>query len=127
MSITGVPNWSAAKIDEVRIGDAALTPSQFLFVPNVPLPGDANQNGRIDADDFAAIDRGGARHLTGWSNGDFNDDGTVNAADYTIIYNSFVTQNGYAPSFMPSFAVPEPSLAMLALPALAVLARRRRD
>jgi hypothetical protein len=53
------------------------------------IPGDANGSGLVDIDDLFAIDYGFANHLTGWINGDFNNDGIVNALDYTIIYGVF--------------------------------------
>jgi hypothetical protein len=58
------------------------------------LAGDANWDGRIDADDYVLIDRGFARHLTGWSNGDFNGDGKVDSKDYLIVDTQYVASSG---------------------------------
>jgi parallel beta-helix repeat protein len=58
------------------------------------LAGDANWDGRINADDYALIDRGFARHLTGWSNGDFNGDGKVDSKDYLIIDTQDIAMSG---------------------------------
>src|SRR6185369_3745152 len=48
--------------------------------------GDANLDGTINADDYAAIDfyspQAGA---SGYFNGDFNHDGAINADDYSLI------------------------------------------
>jgi hypothetical protein len=115
-----VADWADAKIDEVRLNDVALSPSQFLFKTG-ELPGDANLNGVIDRDDFALIDRGAAMGLSGFQNGDFNLDGAINSADYSIIYNSFAAQGGAGPGLG---VVPEPSLGALGLVALAALRRR---
>jgi hypothetical protein len=60
------------------------------------IPGDANLDGRVDADDYALIDRGFAKHLTGWSNGDFNYDGRIDAADYLIIDGAYERETGEA-------------------------------
>ena len=47
--------------------------------------GDSDLNGTITIDDFLQIDGGNLMHRTGYQNGDFNYDGTVNAADYQLI------------------------------------------
>src|SRR5262249_53127952 len=52
--------------------------------------GDANLDGKVNADDFALIDRGVARYQAGtipangagWTDGDFDYNGTVDPADY---------------------------------------------
>jgi hypothetical protein len=62
------------------------------------MPGDANQDGRITTDDFALIDRGMARHLAGWTNGDFNGDNVVNSQDYLILDQAYLAQTGAGPS-----------------------------
>jgi len=56
--------------------------------------GDANLDGRINADDYFAIDSGFVLHSTGYQNGDFNLDGLVNADDYFLIDSTFVAQTG---------------------------------
>jgi hypothetical protein len=55
--------------------------------------GDADLNGRVDANDFSLIDNG-YNHpgLTGWWNGDFNYDGMVDGSDYSLIDNAFNVQ-----------------------------------
>jgi hypothetical protein len=93
-------------------------------VTSTTLPGDANRNGRIDPDDFALTDRGFAKSLTGWTNGDFNADNVVNAADYAILDASAAAAP--APS---SLVVPEPASfarAAILLAAIAPATARRR-
>ncbi|HZZ43008.1 MAG TPA: dockerin type I domain-containing protein [Tepidisphaeraceae bacterium] len=122
LSIINNPNGTQSLIDTIN-----------------PLPGDANGDGRINADDYALTDRGFAKHLTGFSNGDFNNDGVVNAADYMILDTAYLQQNpSAAPSllsardaqFGPAYvstlltSLPEPSL--LTACGLAFLPRRRR-
>jgi hypothetical protein len=102
--------------------------------------GDANLDGKVDADDYALIDRGMAAGLTGWLNGDFNYDGVVNTADYVLIDRAYALQSGtLAPEFLAwreaqfgtdyvaglLASVPEPSSAACALAGIALLRRRR--
>ncbi len=55
--------------------------------------GDADLSGAVDATDYSLIDSGFSSSLTGWRNGDFNDDGKINGDDYTLIDNAFNTQS----------------------------------
>ena len=97
--------------------------------------GDANLDGRINADDYFRIDQGFLAQPIEplFAQGDFNYDETVNADDYFLIDQAFLGQTGplagsgnsSPPLFIP---VPEPgpSLLLLAVPpALARRARRR--
>ena len=75
-------------------GDA-VNPTDVLVRPTIF--GDANLDGVVDGQDYAAIDagflsQGTATPLTGWENGDFNGDGVVDGSDYTLIDNAFNTQ-----------------------------------
>ena len=132
-------NWGGASgiTSSVAAGDVnhvmgiRYTVSGTSFTLQVAKFGDANGNGRIDADDYATIDRARAKGLTGWVNGDFNYDGTVNAGDYLLIDRSLVVQSGYGPSasllaereaeFGPGYvaalvaSIPEPGMAIVAL------------
>ncbi|HEX8522656.1 MAG TPA: hypothetical protein VF669_10400 [Tepidisphaeraceae bacterium] len=54
--------------------------------------GDIDGNGIIDFDDFFYLDRGFASKLTGWSNGDFNDDNVVNQLDYDLAEAAYNAQ-----------------------------------
>jgi fibronectin-binding autotransporter adhesin len=103
--------------------------------------GDTNLDGRINADDYAAIDRGRAKQLTTWQSGDFNYDGTINAQDYLLIDRVFLQQGApVAPDFLaaresqfgPGYvsrlltSVPEPALFFTQLPIVYPLLRRTR-
>lgn len=94
----------------------------------VQKPGDANYDGKVDADDYFLTDKGFLLSLTGWGNGDFNGDGKVDADDYFIIDKAFLTQ-GATPALEiqadPS-AVPEPSTFVLAFAAIVCLRRLQR-
>ncbi|HYO09268.1 MAG TPA: autotransporter-associated beta strand repeat-containing protein [Tepidisphaeraceae bacterium] len=101
--------------------------------------GDADLNGKLDGDDYFAIDSSvntpGAR---GWVNGDFDYNGKINGDDYFIIDSNIGRQTGAIPLFPPAqpesaalsdgvAAVPEPaSLGLLAAGASLLLGRRRR-
>ncbi|HEV8292257.1 MAG TPA: hypothetical protein VGP94_10050, partial [Tepidisphaeraceae bacterium] len=55
--------------------------------------GDANADGQINADDYAAIDTGFATHATGYRNGDFNySGGQPNSDDYFTIDRAYSDQ-----------------------------------
>ncbi len=56
--------------------------------------GDANLDGRVNADDYFAIDSGYILHATTYQSGDFNVDGFINADDYFLIDSAFVAQTG---------------------------------
>jgi hypothetical protein len=103
--------------------------------------GDANLDGKIDADDFALLDHGFATHASTWSQGDFNYDGVINSADYLLIDRVYGQQTGtLSPSLLALreaqfgagyvtdllASVPEPSLAGGVVAMAALLGRRRR-
>src|SRR5205085_4074159 len=55
--------------------------------------GDANVDGKVNADDYAAIDAGFATHATGYRAGDFNySGGQPNSDDYFAIDHSYSDQ-----------------------------------
>lgn len=105
--------------------------------------GDANLDGKVNADDFARADRGRAKGLSGWVNGDFNYDGTVNAADYLLMDSTYVSQGGpLSPALLAEreaqfgiqyvnelmAAVPEPTgMGLCGAAAMVAGMRRRRQ
>lgn len=105
-----------------------------------PIPGDVNGDGRINADDYALIDRGYHDHLTGHVNGDLNADGTVDAADYLQIDTAFaLAGNPLSPQFLADrqqefgdayvtqllASVPEPAGLGFAAALVTLVGRRR--
>ena len=103
--------------------------------------GDANADGRIDADDYTRADRGflsrqdpsPLNNLHGWLNGDFNYDETIDILDYFQIDRAMALQGSPlalgAPSGVsaPAAAVPEPGMLTPMLVLTGLLGARRRS
>ncbi|HZZ45148.1 MAG TPA: dockerin type I repeat-containing protein [Tepidisphaeraceae bacterium] len=115
------------------------TLSANSLITKFTYAGDANLDGKITSDDYALLDRGIAKNLTGWINGDFNYDGIVNAADYAILDRSFALQSGtLSPDFLAMresqfgnayvqsllTSLPEPSLLFSTLATIFIYPRR---
>lgn len=82
--------------------DNPLTPDYVLNFR--VMAGDANGDGKVHIADYLRIDRGSARGLTGFSNGDFNySGGPPDAADYFIIDQAYLAQHA-----APGGAAPAP-------------------
>jgi hypothetical protein len=107
--------------------------------------GDLNLDGKVNADDYALLDRQVALNGLGspatWTTGDFNYDGVVDSSDYMLIDTSFAHQSGgLSPDFLAQresefgeayvqqllTSIPEPSLLAACALALPLLSRRRR-
>jgi hypothetical protein len=101
----GPADWFDGIIDEVRISNTALTPSQFLFAPPAEgVDGDYNDNGFVDAADYVLWRNGGPLE------NEVSDPGTVSSADYTAWRARFGNNSGTA---LGSGTVPEPSTATM--------------
>jgi autotransporter-associated beta strand protein len=118
-----------------------MTPNAHDILVKLTYYGDANLDGSVTSADYTLTDNGFLNNLTGWYNGDFNYDGVVNGSDYTLIDNAFNTQGVSLAAEIASptaqiasglaapttSAVPEPaSLALISIPAMALLGRRSR-
>jgi hypothetical protein len=103
--------------------------------------GDANLDGRVNADDFALIDEGFAKGSGVWMFGDFNLDGAVTEADYLLIDRTFGLQSGplsaeflarregqFGSGYVAGLvaAIPEPAAGVLLPVVLGAALRRRR-
>ncbi|HZZ42452.1 MAG TPA: dockerin type I repeat-containing protein [Tepidisphaeraceae bacterium] len=82
---------SAAASDSTRSTAIGYLDDGTQITIHRTIYGDANLDGRINADDYALADRGLAKHLAGWVNGDFNYDGSVTAGDYLLLEGSYPT------------------------------------
>jgi hypothetical protein len=97
------------------------------LVPDLRIPGDANNDGRVDLSDFLILRRNFGGNGT-FDDGDFNGDGVINLSDFLILRSNFGTgpQTGDLQSFYDS--IPEPgSVGFLAVASLLVLRRRRSN
>jgi autotransporter-associated beta strand protein len=103
--------------------------------------GDANLDGKVNADDYASIDLySTVPGSDSWNHGDFNYNGVINADDYALIDNNVQNLN-YVPYWTTDVlrnleggsatagltAVPEPaSIGLLMVSAAGLMSRRRR-
>ncbi len=132
LGLTGIETatWSGATVDATSL----------LFKPT--WYGDANLNGMVDLDDYVRVDRGMAKGLTGWFNGDFNYDDLIDSADYGLIDRVYVQQGApLSPEFLAMresqfgaeyvqsllASVPEPSTTLAAVSLAAFVLPRRRQ
>ena len=105
-------------IDEVRLSNTALSPSQFLFAPPVAaVPGDYNNNGKVDAADYVQWRNGGPLQ------NEVATVGIVTPEDYTEWRSRFGNPPG---SGLGNAAVPEPATAMLLMMVAAGAVIRRK-
>src|SRR6185437_2386164 len=93
--------------------------------------GDANLDGKIDADDYFEIDSNVNKPaaMMSYFHGDFNYDGKINGDDYFIIDANFTGQGAVLGSSVASgslSAVPEPGVGAIFALILGGLRRRRK-
>ncbi len=121
---------SGAKVWKGQTVDATTVLALYTYA------GDANLDGRVNADDYFEIDSNynKPQSAAGYFKGDFNYDGKINGDDYYLIDMNFDSQSGVFQGGAPLggaplagvSVVPEPTaIGILALPALAALRRRR--
>lgn len=118
----------------VPVGDASVLLKYTYY-------GDANLDGKLNADDYVLLDRGFARQLSGWLNGDFNYDGVIDQHDYLLIDRTYALAGGggLSPAFLAEreakfgvgyvnalvATVPEPVGVLPAIACVALSVRRQ--
>jgi len=112
LDVTSVPTWPPAQIAQ----DTGRIYVRFS------KPGDANNDGVVDAADYITVKRNfGMTSGAKWSDGNFTSGGTVDWYDLQILMANFSTR-----SIVEAPAAPEPAtLGLLAIGALALLRRRK--
>ena len=106
---TGSPNISG--IDTFLV----TNDPNAVIIPAPDIPGDANLDGKVDADDAATLAANWLQSGKLWADGDFNDDGIVDDKDATLMAANW--GNGV----QMGSSVPEPGTVGLLLTALASL------
>lgn len=96
----------SVEIDYVRLIEGAFAPEE-----TAKIPGDANNDGRVDGSDVTIL-AGNWQTLTNatWNMGDFNGDGRVDGSDVTILAGNWQHGVGTAAA-----SVPEPNTILLLL------------
>jgi hypothetical protein len=119
-------DWFDGIIDEVRISNTALAPSEFLFAATQVVPGDYNVNGTVDAADYTKWRDNLGATIT--LPGEGVTPGVVTQEDYDFWKTNFGNSGTGSGAILTSLAVPEPaslSICALAISVIAVLARRQ--
>jgi uncharacterized membrane protein len=96
----------------------------YLLTPL--LPGDANEDGRVDINDLSRVLTNYDKTEKTWADGDFNNDGKVDINDLSVVLTNYDHSLGSSSGGMT--AVPEPStivLIGLALAGMLAFARWR--
>jgi hypothetical protein len=83
------------------VGSEAVNANSILI--KYTFNGDANEDGQLNADDYAQIDAGFATHATGYFNGDFNfSGGAPNSDDYFLLDKNFADVTAPLPPAEPA-------------------------
>jgi hypothetical protein len=117
---------TAGQVGKTTFGGVSVSGDDVLVM--YTFGGDANLDGRVNADDYFRIDSNFGKTADAdksFFNGDFNYDGAINADDYVMIDAGFsADQLSPAPTAGVN-SVPEPASALTIL-SVALAARRRR-
>jgi hypothetical protein len=108
-------------MDEAYVFSHSLTQDDINTLMGVAsyIPGDANQDNVVDAQDFTIL-KANYGQAGGWTQGDFNADNLVDAQDFTILKAHYGQSNPLV------LDVPEPAtLALLVLGGLLAVRRKK--
>ena len=111
-------------LNPTNVGNFSNMPSMIL---RPYLPGDANQDGKVDINDLTKVLTNYGQSGTTWTQGDFNGDGKVDINDLTKVLTNYGQSLGLSAAGIA--AVPEPSTVVLLaalLPAAALIGGRCR-
>jgi hypothetical protein len=143
---TDVSAFGASATGSSSVIATALTGTGFHGIVMAQTPGDVTGDFKLNADDYARLDRFVAKNGLGAvsasrQDGDLNNDGKVDAADYLMIDTAWAKAHGALdPAILASReaefggdyvsalvgAVPEPGSLGLVLAAVSLAGRRRR-
>jgi hypothetical protein len=111
-------NWNLSEEDAAYLFSH---PGETLFTTPTPVPGDANDDGKVDALDAQRLAANWGKDDANWSMGDFNGDFMVNVEDAAILAAN------WGSGVREATPAPEPGvMAPLGAAILAFVARRRR-
>ena len=86
-----------------------------VMIDNVKIPGDADLNGKVDFQDYLALESSFGNTVTPGTGADFDNNGVVNFQDYLTLESNFGAGT----------VIPEPmTMSLLGLGALALIRRR---
>ena len=116
--LSAIPAFNSVTWNNNMVGQVNYT-AGAITLTHVGLAGDGNNDGSIDATDYADWFNNYGTTPTAWAAGDFNGDGSVDATDYALWFNNYGAGTSGGP-------VPEPAtMTLLVLGGLAMLRRRK--
>ena len=130
----GIAVMDNAVLGKLTFGGATVDANALLVAPEVL--GDANADGHVDLTDLSTVLNNFGSTTPAWTTGNFDGAPTIDLTDLSDVLNNFgatnlnATIDAVAVSATGGGAIgtPEPgTLAVLAVGALAVMAKRRRS
>ncbi len=134
ISSTGLPaSFGIAVLDnailgKTTFGGATVDANAVLVAPEVL--GDSNADGAVDLTDLSTVLNNFGSTTAAWTSGNFDGGPTIDLTDLSDVLNNFgaTNPNASADAIGVAVATPEPgTLAVLAMGAMAVMAKRRRS
>ena len=121
-----VPFSDGIEVLQERYGSAEANYNSVAFYYLLPRSGDANDDLRVDLEDFVILRSTYGQSGVGLA-ADFDEDGDVDLDDYEIFVASFgMAGSPEAPILPEGLSVPEPTSVMLLILGVSTLVRRGR-